>query len=118
MSLRGSEQRALTGIEQDLQAGDARLQSLFNCFDRLTQHEAMPVREQLRNRRWQAHPHLMLMIALAMIISGITALVITVPARPCGAARGGVIGALPIPPPDNTSRAAGASSASSSHPAC
>jgi hypothetical protein len=115
MSRRGSEQRALARIEQDLQAGDQRLQSLFSSFARLAEHEPMPVREQIRRGRWRAYPHLVVVIVLAVIISGITTAVITIPGNSCGAARPGVIGSLPIPPRENT---AGAGGASPPRPAC
>ncbi len=42
MSLRGSQQRALGGIEKTLLEKDLRLGSLFAIFTRLTCHEAMP----------------------------------------------------------------------------
>jgi hypothetical protein len=109
MSRRGSEQRALTGIEQDLQAGDQRLESLFSSFARLTEQEPMPGGEQIRRRRWRTYPHLVLVIVLAVIISGIAMAVVTIPASSCGTGRPGVIGVLPVPPPGNTARAAGAS---------
>jgi len=48
MSLAAREQRALDSIETALQAGEARLTSMFAIFTRLTGHE-----ENLGRKSWQ-----------------------------------------------------------------
>jgi Protein of unknown function (DUF3040) len=114
MSLRGSEQQALARIEQHLQAGDARLKSLFHSFARLTEHEQMPGREQIR-QRWWAQPQLVVTIALLVILTGITAAVVTIPAGRCAVARTSV-GSLPYASPHGA--AGTAASANPPPPGC
>lgn len=115
MSLPGSQQQALVRIEQELQAGDPRLNSLFTSFARLNEHEEMPGREQLR-RRWWAHPQLVVTIALLVIVSGIAAVVVVVPAGRCAVARTSA-GSLPFAFPRGTGRTP-AAAANSPRPAC
>ena len=62
----------------------------------------MPGTEQIRSGRWRAYPHLVVLIVLAVIISGIATAVVTIPGSSCGAGRPGVIGSLPIPPRADT----------------
>jgi hypothetical protein len=120
MSRRGSEQRALTRMERHLQAGDQRLESLFNSFARLAEHEPMPAIERIRRRRWRAYPHLVVVIVLAVIISGITTAVVTIPGSSCGTGRAGVVGVIPVPARESAAGASQQNTAGASlpRPAC
>jgi len=120
MSRRVFEQQALARIEQHLQADDRRLQSLFSSFARFTEHDPMPGTEQIRRGRWRAYPRLVVLIVLAVIISGIATAVVTIPGNSCGTGRPGVIGSLPLPPRPNTAGLAGDNTAGASlpRPAC
>ncbi len=73
MSLPVAEERALTSIEQALQARDPRLSSLFSIFTRLTRQEAMPAFEQIRRRHWRPQPGAVLLIAIALMVCAVVA---------------------------------------------
>jgi hypothetical protein len=57
MSLPAREQRALDGIEITLQAGEARLTSMFAFFTCLCRDEAKPVTEDLGNASRRPRRH-------------------------------------------------------------
>jgi hypothetical protein len=81
MSLPGSQQRALGGIEETLLADDLRLGSLFAIFTRLTRHEAMPWTERVEAGPWQrVRPALVGAIGLIAVIS-VLMLSLLVPGR-------------------------------------
>lgn len=71
MSLPVAEERALTSIEHALRARDARLNSLFSIFTRLTRQEAMPTIEQIRQQRWRPQAGAIVLIALALLVCAI-----------------------------------------------
>ena len=87
MSLSAYEVRTLTRIERTLLSRDARLKSLFSMFTRLTWQEAMPAREQLRRRRWQAGPGVVIAIGLALALAMVVMGAIVSPPRACAPAR-------------------------------
>lgn len=68
MSLSASEVRTLSRIERALLSRDPRLRSLFSIFTCLTWQEAMPVREQIRRRRWRLKPGIVILIAIALAL--------------------------------------------------
>ena len=81
MSLPGSQQRALGGIEETLLADDLRLGSLFAIFTRLTRHEAMPWIERVEPGPWlRLRPALAGVIGLIAVIS-VLMLSLLVPGR-------------------------------------
>jgi len=86
MSLPASETRVLTGIEASLVARDPRLRSLFAIFTRLTLHEAMPAREQLRRRHWRLRPGPVIVIALVFVLVGVVLGSLAGPAHVCSSA--------------------------------
>jgi Protein of unknown function (DUF3040) len=71
MSLPVAEERALTTIEQGLRSRDARLNSLFSIFTRLTRQEPMPTIEQIRQQRWRPQAGAVVLIALALLVCAI-----------------------------------------------
>jgi len=73
MSLPVAEERTLTSIEQALRSRDARLNSLFSIFTRLTRQEAMPTIEQIRQRRWRPQPGAVVLITIALLVCAIVA---------------------------------------------
>jgi len=73
MSLPVAEERALTSIEQALRSRDARLNSLFSIFTRLTRQEAMPTIEEIRRQRWRPHAGAVFLVAIALLVCGIVA---------------------------------------------
>jgi hypothetical protein len=89
MSLSASEVRTLTGIERALLSRDPRLRSLFSMFTRLTRQESMPVREQLRRRRWRPGPGLVIAIGLALALAMVVMGAIVSPQRGCSPLRAG-----------------------------
>jgi hypothetical protein len=71
MSLPVAEERALTSIEQALRSRDARLNSLFSIFTRLTRQEAMPTIEQIRQQRWRPQAGTVFLVAIALLVCAI-----------------------------------------------
>jgi hypothetical protein len=71
MSLPVAEERALTNIEQALLSRDARLNSLFSIFTRLTRHDAMPTIEEIRRRRWRPQPGALILAVLALLVCAV-----------------------------------------------
>jgi Protein of unknown function (DUF3040) len=91
MSLSASEVRALSRIERALLSRDPRLRSLFSIFTRLTWQEAMPAREQIRQRRWRPQPGIVILIAIALAVCMIVVGSLTAPPRACGPGRLGPV---------------------------
>jgi Protein of unknown function (DUF3040) len=87
MSLSVSEARVLTRIEEGLLSRDPRFRSLFAIFTRLTWHEAMPAREQLRRRRRLPGPGAVLLIVVALAVVGIVVASFAMPGRACSPAQ-------------------------------
>jgi hypothetical protein len=98
MSLSASEVRTLTRIERALLSRDPRLRSLFSMFTRLTWQEAMPAREQLRRRRWQGRPGVVIAIGLALALAMVVMGAIVSPPRACAPARLGAAIARSLAP--------------------
>jgi len=73
MSLPVAEERALSNIEHALLSRDARLNSLFSIFTRLTRQDAMPTIEEIRRRRWRPQPGAVFLVAIALLVCGIVA---------------------------------------------
>jgi hypothetical protein len=71
MSLPGTEERALTSIEQALRSRDPKLNSLFSIFTRLNRQEAMPTIEQIRRRRRRPQPGALILVTLALLVCAV-----------------------------------------------
>jgi Protein of unknown function (DUF3040) len=90
MSLSASEARTLSRIEQALLSRDPGLRSLFSTFTRLTWHEAMPAREQIRRRRRRPKPGALLLVAIALAVGMIIVSALNSVPRACAPSRAGV----------------------------
>ena len=71
MSLPVAEERALSNIEHALLSRDARLNSLFSIFTRLTRQDAMPTIEEIRRRRWRPQPGALILAVLALLVCAV-----------------------------------------------
>ena len=78
MRLPASQRRALNQIEKTLADDHPSLGPLFAIFTRLTSHEAMPVTEQVTDRRWRwqrrMRPGVAAVVGLAMATGALLAL--------------------------------------------
>ena len=68
MSLPVAEERALSNIEHALLSRDARLNSLFSIFTRLTRQDAMPTIEEISRRPWRPQPGALILAVLALLV--------------------------------------------------
>jgi hypothetical protein len=85
MSLPASQQRALDQIEKALADDHPGLGPLFFIFTNLTGHEAMPMTERVKDRRWRRlrmRPAVAAVIGLAMATGALLSLSLTLPSPP------------------------------------